>query len=51
MYLGCFCPKTNLYVEKRRFSLIQFAIKGKKTELGEKLAFLFYDNFRKEYFL
>ena len=27
MYLGCFCPKTNLYVENRRFSLVQFSIK------------------------
>ena len=37
-HLGCFCPEITLYVESRRFSLVQFVVKEKKTELGEKLA-------------
>ena len=51
MYLGCFRPKTNLYVENRRFSLVQFAVKEKKQNLEKNLQILFYNNFRKEYFL
>ena len=39
MYLGCFCPETNLYVENRRFSLVQFVVKRKqKQNLEKKIA-------------
>ena len=32
IYLGCFCPEINLYVENKRFRLVQFvAMKQKRT--------------------